>query len=137
MAESILVREDPGGDASLEGEHHLQLELLTALRTAIMGGADRSLQSEILDRFVDYTKVHFASEQLLMRLYDYGHYQAHLQEHEAALERLSGLDRELGAVSGDEAIRTIEGIAGRIIDHISRADRMLHQHLQSVGAAGR
>jgi hemerythrin len=57
------------GFRGIDGEHHVQLELLGALRNGLLAPSDRAEIDEILDRLVDYTKVHFASEQLLMRLY--------------------------------------------------------------------
>ena len=79
------------GYRGLDGEHQMQLELLTAFRRAIENGQRHAAIDEILDRLVDYTKVHFSSEQLLMRLYQYPRYQEHVDDHESAIERLEDL----------------------------------------------
>ena len=69
------------GFRGIDGEHHVQLELLGALRSVLTAGEERGRIDEILEQLVDYTKVHFASEQLLMRLYNYPHIQQHQADH--------------------------------------------------------
>jgi hemerythrin-like metal-binding protein len=79
------------GYRGLDGEHQMQLELLTAFRRAVGDGQGHAAIDEILDRLVDYTKVHFSSEQLLMRLYQYPRYQEHVDDHERTIECLEDL----------------------------------------------
>jgi hemerythrin len=111
------------GFADMDGEHRVQVGLLAALRDAVAGGRGGDEVDEILAQLVDYTKVHFASELLLMRLYAYPQYQAHAGEHDEALQRLEELGQRLAA--GDEALtlETVDTLEDWLVGHIRRADR--------------
>ena len=67
-----LIEQDIGvGFDQIDGEHRVQLGLLSAVRNAVAEGRGETEVNEILEQLVDYTKVHFMSEELLMRLHAY------------------------------------------------------------------
>jgi hemerythrin len=116
----------------IDRQHTLQLDLLRALAEAVDAGSERRLLDEILDRLVDFTDIHFASEQMLMRLYSYPDFQVHLQQHEETLERIAGLRRRLDDGGGGIDRRAIETLSAWIVDHIRYADRIFAQYLNSL-----
>lgn len=116
------------GRDEMNGEHHIQLSLLFALREAVGAGqADNA--EDILERLIDYSKMHFASEQLLMRLYQYGEYEGHAGEHEQMIQRLEDLRAEqaeghAGAIAG-----ALDDLDAGLVGHIRGADRRLGLYL--------
>lgn len=125
------------GREEIDGEHHVQVGLLYALREAVaLGQAENAL--DLLDRLVDYSKMHFASEQLLMRLYQYDDFEGHAAEHEQMIEHLQDLRarHEAGEVFAVE--RGIDDLDAGILSHIRGADRALGHYLASLPeSAGR
>jgi hemerythrin len=121
------------GFRSLDGEHHMQLDLLTALRRAILDGRDRLDIDEIFDRLIDYTKLHFTSEQLLMRLHQYPLYQEHVDDHDATVERLADLRAEYLAGNDEVTLNSVDELAEWLVGHIRSADRALGYFLVRVG----
>ena len=118
------------GIDALEGQHHVQLDLLTALRAA----ATTQERVEILNHLVDYTQVHFASEQLLMRLYAYPHFQEHVADHERAMERLAALRATLSG-SDAEVLAEADGLATLVSRHIDDADQRFAEFLSGMRAS--
>jgi hemerythrin len=125
-------RPGPGeaGRGEMDAEHHVQVSLLYALRQAAIAGETDNAR-ELLERLTAYSKVHFASEQLLMRLYQYDGYDGHVAEHEQMIEVLENLD---GDRDGAAAIgRSIDALDASLVSHIRGADRALGHYLSGVG----
>jgi len=87
---------DTGHD-EMDGEHRVQMELVNAFRDAVAEGRSKDEVEEILVHLVDYTKIHFLSEQLLMRLHDYPRYRDHLHEHDMMVEQIDELHQRFRA----------------------------------------
>lgn len=117
------------GASDVDGEHEVQIRLLTAFVDAIAEGRAREERDEILDRLLDYSKLHFLSEELLMRFYSYSGYEAHLCEHEQTLERIAVLQER--SLAGDTALSRAEAeaLARGIVVHIRETDQALGDFL--------
>lgn len=112
--------------AEIDAEHHVQVGLLYALREAVaLGQSENAL--DLLDRLVDYSTMHFASEQLLMRLYQYDEFQGHVAEHERMSERLQDLRARQPA--GEISASELDALDAELLTHIRVADRALGRHL--------
>jgi hemerythrin len=127
-AEGLLT-----GYRGLDGEHRFQLELLTALARALEDGRGDEAIDEILDPLIEYTKVHFSSEELLMRLYQYPRYQEHVDDHERIVERLEDLRRAPLAGGEASARSAADQPSDWISAHIRGADRALGHFLVRLG----
>ena len=113
----------------MDAEHRMQVELATALRDAVASGADRAQVDELLDRLVDYTDIHFMSEQSLMRLYSYPDYDGHVQEHERAIERLQELRESVRDGDVAATVTFAESLRTALTAHIGDADRAFEAFL--------
>jgi len=121
------------GYRGIDGEHHLQMELLDAFVRAVADGRDRGTIDEILDRLIDYTKMHFSSEQLLMRLYQYPRFQDHLEDHDQTIERLQALREAHAAGDRTLALETADVLSEALRAHIHSSDRALGHFLVRLG----
>jgi hemerythrin len=121
------------GYRSLDDEHHMQIELLEAFRRAAMLPPDRHAVDEILDRLIDYTKIHFTSEQLLMRLYQYPGYQDHMDDHDQTIERIQALREAYLDGNQGLTLQTADALAEGLRTHIRTADRALGRFLVRLG----
>ena len=133
MRDSGLDETITSGFRGLDGEHHVQIELLTTFRSAVAEGRPRSEVDEILDRLIDFTKVHFNSEQLLMRLYQYPTYQQHNDDHDDTIESLQALRHTYLAGERELACTTADELAEKLLAHICTADRALGSFLVRLG----
>ena len=52
----------------IDEQHKCLIEIMNELYTALANKANRDLVAEVLNKLVEYTKVHFAVEETLMRI---------------------------------------------------------------------
>jgi hemerythrin len=121
------------GYRPIDNEHHLQLSLLAAVRRAVLEKLAQQDVEDILDRFVDFSKVHFASETTLMRLYQYPSYAAHTAEHDRTMEQLEALRSDWRAGRVGLTLDRVDLLADWIQEHIGSADRAFGRYLVRLG----
>ena len=123
---SEQARDDVGAGV-IDKEHRVQSELVRALLTVVDEAGDAN---EVLDALSDYSRAHFLSEELLMRLHAYPEYEGHCQDHERMMEELEAM-RGLGA--DVTAMRhAAQSVAAAIRRHISTRDRRLGEYIANL-----
>jgi hemerythrin len=122
------------GHSAIDGEHHLQIDLVNAIALALEAGEARQARS-LLDQLLDYTNVHFASEELLMRYRDYPQYAAHEQEHRRLLDELERLRSAVLSRDGARASAALDDIRRWFAAHVLGPDRRLATHLAASSQA--
>jgi hemerythrin len=123
------------GHADIDAEHQVQLGLMDALEEAVQGGRTGPEVDELLERLLDYSRVHFLSEQLLMRHHAYEGYEDHVQDHDrmvAALEELRAAHDQGRTAYGLEVIRTVRA---DLMGHIRGRDHELGRFLSGATRA--
>ena len=118
---------------TVDREHQVQTGLLDAWTLAVRNGEPDESQDEILDRLIEFSRVHFLSEQLLMRLHAYGDHDAHVREHEAMLEALEGFRATRREGSRQDALDAADRLRTFLLGHIAGRDRELGDHLKATG----
>ena len=122
------------GYHGMDGEHRVQMGLMTAFRDAISGGRGEAEADEILDQLLEYSKMHFMSEQLLMRLYEYPDYETHMAEHDGMLQEMEAM-REPRRSGNDLFNReTVDTLITGLMAHISRSDGPLGHYLGTLNS---
>jgi hemerythrin len=123
------------GHEAMDHEHHLQIALVTALADAIEQGRPW-MAHRLADQLVDYSSVHFGSEELLMGASAFPGLEGHAAEHRTLLE---GMREIQGALQRDEhplalafAVELRAGLAG----HMAGSDRRLAVHVAPELVAG-
>jgi hemerythrin len=116
---------------SFDAEHALQIDLVEAFGRAVAEGKSREAAHEILEKLLDYTRVHFLAEELMMRMEGYPGFEAHLGEHGellAELQRLKGLYER-----SDQPLtyNAVDGLRSWLAGHVRTQDRALATFLTS------
>jgi hemerythrin len=121
---------------AIDAEHALQIGLVEALGRAVAEGKSREVADEILEKLLDYTRVHFLAEELMMRMEGYPGYEAHHAEHG---ELLAELQKLRAAYEGGALPMThvaVDGLRSWLAGHVRTQDRALANFLASK-ASGR
>jgi hemerythrin len=80
--------EDTGvGVQEIDTEHDLLLGVIRALEKAV-DTAPRSHVEALLQQLSEFTRVHFATEEIMMRLYAYPEFARHQLEHARLVEQI-------------------------------------------------
>jgi hemerythrin len=113
---------------AIDSEHQVQIGLVRALCDAIRSGADAGQTREILDQAVEYSAVHFMSEQLLMRLCSYPDYDDHVLDHDHMMDALRGVAVRQGGADDGLALNEAQDILGFLSRHIAVRDRRFTEY---------
>jgi len=111
------------GISSMDQEHRLQVSLINALEEVLRQGKDRPLAEKTLRQLVDFTSVHFHSEELMMRLYAYPQHDAHSMEHGRLLDQVDQIRRSTEANDSARALELIASLRTWLTSHIKSMDQ--------------
>lgn len=118
---------------TLDNEHLVQLGLVDAVIEAVYGSEPEANVAQLLGQFVDYTELHFMSEQVLMRHHAYPGYEEHVRDHDAIIKRLHQLrddfDTDTASLTAERASR----LKGELMGHIRNRDAALHAYIAETG----
>lgn len=121
---SIPVSDRPvrTGEAAIDSEHDVQVQLLDSLVDSLAKGGEFSPAVYVLDQFIEFSDMHFLSEQLVMRLHSYPGYEAHLEQHTRLMKQVRAIrdavqrgDREMG-------LGLTEELRSWLLTHIATED---------------
>jgi hemerythrin len=79
---------------SIDAQHRTLFAIARELHAAMLIGHARGALAKILDRLIQYTTMHFAHEERLMRLHQYPGLAAHQAEHEALTRQVLQLQTD-------------------------------------------
>jgi hemerythrin len=127
-ADGVLTA-NPAGLADVEAEHALQYKLLSEAERLMEAGEGRAAR-EVVQQLYAYSEVHFASEQVLMRLHSYPGYQAHEREHGDLLTALGNL---LTSLAEDDGSGEAGVLRRWLTAHIRHADQAFLDFMRTSG----
>jgi hemerythrin len=120
------------GDNIVDSEHDLQMQMLDSLSQAIQKGGDYSPMTYILEQFIEFSDMHFLSEQLVMRLHSYPGYEPHLEEHTRLMKKVREIREKLNRGETQPSQTLIQELRDWLMDHIAREDAAFAQYLRKI-----
>jgi len=120
------------GESSVDSEHDLQMQLLDSLAQALEKGGDFSAAKHVLEQFIEFSDMHFLSEQLVMRLHNYPAYEVHLEEHTKLMKKVRELRDAVFQGQRAPSMQLIQELRDWLIDHIASEDVAFGQFLQEA-----
>lgn len=86
----------------IDAQHKVLIGLVNEMHEAIHRRQGGDIVRGILDKLADYTRIHFAVEESLMRIFGYPRYDEHKIEHEELIRHVQDLQHKID--SGKTAI---------------------------------
>jgi hemerythrin len=131
MKQAVHAKPLKTGEKATDTEHDLQLQLIDSLAESIEKGSDFSPARYVLDQFIEFSDMHFLSEQLVMRLHNYPGYEPHLEEHTKLMKKVR--DIRDSVVRGDQKLsqELVEGLREWLLTHIATKDVAFGEFLKS------
>jgi len=122
MKEAVHAKPLKTGDQVIDPEHDLQLQLIDSLAESLENGGEFSPARYVLDQFIEFSDMHFLSEQLVMRLHNYPGYEPHLEEHTRLLKKVREIRNTV--ICGDQKLgrELVEGLREWLLNHIATKD---------------
>jgi len=125
------------GVPEIDAQHAIQIRLVDALEGAVAAGRERETADGILERLLEYTRVHFLAEELMMRLESYPGYEAHVEEHGDLERQLESLRSDYGKGDRTVTLETVHTLRNWVAGHVETHDRAFARFLASRGPAAR
>ena len=112
-------------------EHTIQVQLINLLVNAVTEDRGRDEVVKILDQLIQFSQVHFMSEQLIMRQHSYDGFDEHENEHGELIDLLQAEKQKMLS----EEIRLnrddLNQLRDKLLNHIATQDQKLSDFLSS------
>jgi hemerythrin-like metal-binding protein len=72
----------------MDDQHGILMDTMNELRLAVVRGMGREQVSEVLDRLIEFTRMHFSSEEKLMELHLFPGWEEHRADHQRILAQI-------------------------------------------------
>lgn len=120
---------------SVDREHQIQTGLLKAVTEAVSAGSDKAALVEILGQLASYNRVHFSSEELLMRLYAYPELEIHALDHARMMVSVEEIAAACLNEEFDSMVRMTTEMDDFLRQHIATRDNKFSRYLGTLGIA--
>jgi len=128
---SLFGHAVPTLNPTMDGEHRIQAGLINALCNAIETGKPVDEVGQILQQLIDYSEVHFMSEELLMRLDSYDEFEGHVDDHVRMLESLTEMAQDHRGGHSDLVPGKARSTLAFLLKHIETRDARYVQSLRA------
>jgi hemerythrin len=120
---------------SVDAQHQSLFAIARELHTAMMAGQGKASLARILDRLVQYTAVHFAHEERLMRLHDYPDFAAHKIEHDALVRQVLNFQDDFRSGRATVTVQLLQFLCDWLLKHIQGSDLKYAPYLKQRAVA--
>jgi hemerythrin len=114
---------------SIDGQHQNLFRIAEELFAAMSAGQGKATLSRILDRLVQYTKVHFAQEERLMSVHGYPDLAAHMAQHRALTKQVMDFQAEFDAGHSVLTVQVLHFLKDWLQNHIATSDQKYAPYL--------
>ena len=121
------------GIDEIDNQHHELVKLLNQLNEAIRSNQGSAIANQVLDELHDYTRIHFAVEESILRMLDYPDYVEHKAKHEKLENELHTLSMKFREDGKSISFELLHFLKSWLTKHIQESDREYSVHLLEAG----
>jgi len=122
------------GVEEIDEQHKVLVGLVNEMHDAIHQRHGSEVVQEILAKLADYTRIHFAVEESLMRILNYPGYEDHKEQHEELLQHVVELQEKVRTGKTSIGFELMHFLKVWLTKHIMESDREYSEHFLSAGA---
>ena len=113
---SVNVRE-------IDDQHKILIGMINTLHEALISKKGREVQTDIINKMVDYAEFHFTEEENYMVKFGYGDYNAHKAEHNHFTQKAKELKERLEKVRFVFTVEIMNFLRDWLKNHILVVDK--------------
>jgi hemerythrin len=121
------------GIEEIDEQHKILFNLINRLYHGIVQQTDTVVIQEIFNELIQYTVVHFAVEESLMRIFDYPAYDEHRRYHEVLTKQVVDLHNKFTAAKVTVSMELLTFLRKWLTNHIMVEDKKYTQFFLSKG----
>ncbi len=115
----------------VDSEHDVQLQLLDSLSDTLKKSDGIAAANYILEQFIEFSDLHFLSEQLVMRLHSYPGYEPHLEEHTRLMKKVREIRSKVQQGEEKIGVQLIHELRVWLLTHIASEDVAFGEFLRT------
>jgi len=119
--------------AEIDKQHKQLIEMVNELHEAMAKGKGKEALGQVLARLIDYTKVHFAFEEDLMRKNGYPEYDAHKAKHDKMAAKVLNLQSQYRQGKAQLTFEVTKFLQDWLNKHILGTDKQYAPFLNGKG----
>ena len=119
------------GVQSIDAQHQTLFAIARELYNAMNAGKGKSVVGRILDRLVQYTAMHFAHEERLMRQSAYPGLEKHREEHAGMTAKVLQFQSEYRAGKVNLTVQLLQFLKTWLNRHIAESDSAFAPYLKA------
>ena len=124
------------GVATIDEQHKGLVAMLNEINEGIQGGWGRKARDEVLAKLVEYTVIHFATEESLMKIAGYPEEAAHIRRHENLIQMVEQYITKYNEDPSASNYDLLFFLRRWLVEHIQKDDKLLGQYLVQRGVVG-
>lgn len=115
----------------IDNQHKVLVRIINDLDDLLHVDFSNDKLASLFSELVEYTKLHFSTEERLMKTRDYDSDQriAHIRQHQQFVDQVRSLNNDSVDYSKEEAEWILKYLTNWLINHILKVDRHLVDHL--------
>ncbi len=121
------------GVRAMDDQHSILLDTLNELRLALVRGRGREQIVESFDRLVEFTRMHFGSEEQLLEQAKYPQLEEHRAAHHKLLAEILQRGRGMQFGEGAQTHHLLGFLRDSYLDHMGSLDRLYGEYLNDLG----
>jgi hemerythrin len=123
------------GVLAMDDQHGILMDTLNELRLALVRGRGHEQVSQVMERLLDYTRLHFASEEQLMERSGFPGLSAHRAAHRDLIKIIHSAAYHLQHGEGVRLRPLLNGLRNGYLEHIESVDRQYGPWLNAQGVS--
>ncbi|MCW8918493.1 MAG: bacteriohemerythrin [Gammaproteobacteria bacterium] len=121
----------------IDEQHKCLIDIMNDLYTALVNNSNRDLIGDVLDKLVDYTKVHFSVEETLMRIFEYDGYEAHKEKHDRIVAKVLTYQGQFRGGNDKVGMELLLFLKDWLFNHINTVDKAYTKTFHKAGVKKR
>lgn len=118
---------------SLDQQHQTLFRTINELHDALRAGHGKDILGKVLQRLIDYTKSHFAAEEVILERNGYPDLAAHRAAHKALVNQVLKFKEDFEAGTGGIAVEIMQFLQKWLREHIQNTDKKYGKYLNEKG----
>ncbi|KOR31285.1 hemerythrin [Achromatium sp. WMS2] len=122
------------GVEELDEQHKVLINMINNLHDAMQERRSHEVVSQIMVQLREYTRIHFAVEESLMRILGYPDYEEHKKQHEELMLSVKDLSQKIKDGKSSISFELMYFLKAWLTNHIMESDKQYTTHFLSSGA---
>lgn len=122
------------GVKEIDEQHKGLAGMVNEMSEGIKGGWGKEARDEVLTRLVEYTKVHFATEESLMTISNYPGAHTHKRQHEQLIDMVGSYIKKYNEDPSASNYDLLFFLKRWLVEHIMKDDKAMGDYLVKHGA---